>query len=909
MAADRRAERKQHMKAGQLAVWKRCAGVGLAVGLCLSVAPRAAGEGEANLTTSNYFQDFNSMGTNAVASLPSGFKMTPSNILSTQQAVWTNTANFVVTALAADGGAPTDGGRYNWGAAGGTDRAPGFMTGTTATRFLGNNGIIAGFTNNTGHTITQIVAGFVWEQYRINTEAATNLCYFSLDGKAANWQKPPLYSNVFPAAADAYGYPLSTTAVSVTKEGQAITNGGKFYFLFYFTQQGNTKDKSEGWAVDDLALTLDLVPLPQCTPGEVAFVQQPWNYTAFEDGGGLFQNGPDELGMSANGSDQRVAAWRNFLTGGDGDGDARKLQPGDRFRITVSGDATHGTLGCALNDGAAMNSWADRTNHARGYIECSHGGDLAVVSSAGATPWPGANPVNSPATLEFHVLSSREFTANIVGQAPKCDLAMLNNPGDNDRIDGFSIYCENDGDDEGSVNSTWKQETTVTNLGFVELGADGGTRTIAGKITDGSSPACPNTPSPNRVIKTGAGTVTLGNTNNTYTLDTEISGGTLRIAADGCLGAAPAAVSNAHIKLAGGSALAFMESFTLNASRGLAIGAGTGGLVVAEARTVIYAGAIGGPGSLAKDGVGTLVLSGHDPFANATTVAVGTLVVSGSLSNSAVTVSSGATLAGAGTVGDLAVSGTVDPGDSPGTQSTLKCGLLSLNADGTMRVDISNATGTPGTDWDLLSAEGAIHANAGGIFTIRLCGSPIGFNPAQDYHWQIMGGTSVVDFSPSRFTVNTNEFLVALDGGSFSVGQNGADLVLDYAPGTSSNSAFNAWLQQRGLDPEDGRYAPDADDDLDGKTTWEEFAADTDPAWSGSVLRVTGTYDFVGRQLLLEFPASSNRFYQLVYATNLAQGYASSNLGPGIPGMVITNAGSGTWFGGIRANCTNPVPP
>jgi hypothetical protein len=97
------------------------------------------------------------------------------------------------------------------------------------------------------------------------------------------------------------------------------------------------------------------------------------------------------------------------------------------------------------------------------------------------------------------------------------------------------------------------------------------------------------------------------------------------------------------------------------------------------------------------------------------------------------------------------------------------------------------------------------------------------------------------------------------------------------------------------LDPEDSRFAPDADDDLDGMTTWEEFIADTDPALSGSVLQITGTYSLVSHQMRLAFPASTNRYYQSIPSTNLSQGNSQSNLGRGLPGMVLTYENSGSW--------------
>ena len=83
----------------------------------------AFGQGEADLTAATYAQNFDALGTNAAATLPSGFKMTQKNITSPQFAQWTNASNFGTTTLAASNGTPTTGGRSTGGATGGTARA------------------------------------------------------------------------------------------------------------------------------------------------------------------------------------------------------------------------------------------------------------------------------------------------------------------------------------------------------------------------------------------------------------------------------------------------------------------------------------------------------------------------------------------------------------------------------------------------------------------------------------------------------------------------------------------------------------------------------------------------------------------------------------------------------------------
>ena len=126
---------------------------------------------------------------------------------------------------------------------------------------------------------------------------------------------------------------------------------------------------------------------------------------------------------------------------------------------------------------------------------------------------------------------------------------------------------------------------------------------------------------------------------------------------------------------------------------------------------------------------------------------------------------------------------------------------------------------------------------------------------------------------------------------------------LDMPPGVTT---FDAWLRGKGRDPEHTDFFTDADYDGDGMTTWEEYLADTDPAASSSVLRLTGTYtnaslgDLTTGKLILHFPASTERLYQLIYTTNLMGSTITNDLGPGVPGMTVTSDAPDTWMGTIR---------
>ena len=134
---------------------------------------------------------------------------------------------------------------------------------------------------------------------------------------------------------------------------------------------------------------------------------------------------------------------------------------------------------------------------------------------------------------------------------------------------------------------------------------------------------------------------------------------------------------------------------------------------------------------------------------------------------------------------------------------------------------------------------------------------------------------------------------------------------LDSPPGMVT---FDDWLRGKGKVPGQADFLADADFDGDGMTTWEEYLADTDPADSTSVLKLTGTYRSAGEisrengRIELNFQASPDRFYQLIYSTNLFSPTITSNLGWGVPGWVITNETPGTWVGTIGVGLSAPTP-
>ncbi len=249
----------------------------------------------------------------------------------------------------------------------------------------------------------------------------------------------------------------------------------------------------------------------------------------------------------------------------------------------------------------------------------------------------------------------------------------------------------------------------------------------------------------------------------------------------------------------------------------------------------------GGTLGLLKKGTGTQVLSGTNTYTGSTTVENGTLSVSGSLtgtsgvsitggifaySNAAaltrnVTIDGGTfryTSAGdyAGTPtftagrlegtnwnGNLSglmidTGKTVAPGTSPGTATT---GNQTWGGGGSFELEINNATGTAGTDWDLLNVTDTLDISglsSSSKFTIKLVsldalnapGLALNFNKANNdpndpsgYNWTFATFVTLAGtFSSDRFAVDTTGFQNDFSGGSFEVRQSGNSLVLSYIP-------------------------------------------------------------------------------------------------------------------------------
>lgn len=259
--------------------------------------------------------------------------------------------------------------------------------------------------------------------------------------------------------------------------------------------------------------------------------------------------------------------------------------------------------------------------------------------------------------------------------------------------------------------------TTVIPAGVLNLGVGGSTGSIEGDIVNNgtvnfnrttdltyngnmSGSGALNKLGPNTLILTG---------NNTQTLGTNVSGGTLQVNADNNLGALSKAVAidNATLKVG--------QSFSFNPTRNLNVGS-TGVAIDTNGFDLTIPSTIdmGNPAILNKVGAGTLNITGNNLLSTIGQVLVngGELKVNGAIGGN-VTVNSGGRLSGNGTVTDtgrnliINSGATIAPGNSIGALTVL--GNYTQNAGSTYEVEVDNTTA------DLIDITGTATINGGTV--------------------------------------------------------------------------------------------------------------------------------------------------------------------------------------------------
>jgi PEP-CTERM putative exosortase interaction domain/autotransporter-associated beta strand repeat len=145
---------------------------------------------------------------------------------------------------------------------------------------------------------------------------------------------------------------------------------------------------------------------------------------------------------------------------------------------------------------------------------------------------------------------------------------------------------------------------------------------------------------------------------------------------------------------------------------------------------------------------------------------------------------------------------TLSPGNSIGVLSLSfnPSAALVLDSGGTYRWELSDATGTAGTGWDLIQIAGDVDVAAlggdNGVFNISIhtldasgaAGFAANFNPYVAASWTILTATNIPDFNPAKFNllVDSTTFLNATAGGTFSLslvtGDTTSSILLNFTP-------------------------------------------------------------------------------------------------------------------------------
>lgn len=235
---------------------------------------------------------------------------------------------------------------------------------------------------------------------------------------------------------------------------------------------------------------------------------------------------------------------------------------------------------------------------------------------------------------------------------------------------------------------------------------------------------------------------------------------------------------------------------------------------------------LGGSGGLVKSGAGTLSLPGSHNHAGDTVVSAGRLRLNGSLAGAAV-VQPGGTLSGSGAIaGGLSIAGTLAPGDEVGPFST---GPLDLAAGARLEWQAADWTGDPATGYDRILAASLDLSGATSV-TLGLISESLANFSETPASFVILETTSGISgFDAENITLDASAFPEA--AGTWSLRQDGNQLVLDYAP-----SPFAVWqLEEFGPDAANPLVAGEsADPDADSLPNLLEYALATDPKTSNT---------------------------------------------------------------------------
>lgn len=209
----------------------------------------------------SYTQDFNTLANSDSSNvLPSGWALY-------------ETGSYANTYYSANDGGNNKGDTYSFGASGSSERAFGGLQSSSLVPRIG-----AGFTNNTGTTLTSITITYTGEYWRCGTAGRLDTIKLQLSTDATSLNSgtwiyyPNLFfitpSDTFSTGAKNGNSSPYRTNISYTISGLNIANGANFWIRWI---DANASGADDGMAVDDFSMTVPSVPSLSVNPSSLNF--------------------------------------------------------------------------------------------------------------------------------------------------------------------------------------------------------------------------------------------------------------------------------------------------------------------------------------------------------------------------------------------------------------------------------------------------------------------------------------------------------------------------------------------------------------------------------------------------------------------------------------------------------------
>jgi fibronectin-binding autotransporter adhesin len=514
----------------------------------------------------------------------------------------------------------------------------------------------------------------------------------------------------------------------------------------------------------------------------------------------------------------------------------------------ISGSGSLAKIGSGTLTLSGSNSYSGGTTVAAGIL---------AVGSANALPTSGTVSIATGSRLLISGNQTFNTPLTLAGEFAGGNSVLVNDSGSNTWSGPISIATPTTRIGTAAGTLTISGTVTTSGSGNVVFQGNGDT-TISGRVTGSMQPFRGST---------GTGVLTLANPANDFSgglgMAGNATGVTVRLGASEVI---PHGAAAGNVRFTGASSSSFgildLAGFneTINGLDDAAAGGGIidnliGGsstlTIGANDTTSTFRGLIRntqGQVAIVKTGAGVLTMSGSNSYTGGTTISggrleiapAGRLAASGPITingpgaefryNAAAALAASLTLtqgtiSGTGTIGTAVVAGAsaiLSPGNSPGAQAYSSG--LTWNPGGTYQWEINDATGSAGTNWDVINVSGGA-LNLAGLssdnrfildlttLTGTASGQMLNYVDGQSYTFSLAtysslllpGGFSGSDLT-SLFQLNTSGWLNPLPApGNFSVvnnaGTNTINLVIVPEPGALALAGLGiaaaAWASRR----------------------------------------------------------------------------------------------------------------